>query len=169
MGKKPDKKIEDKPKRGPGQPTSYDPKYVDEFLEYFSGDPYRIESKTIITKSGDPVIIQTEVANDFKTKAGFALKIGVYRNTLLNWEKAHPEFLSAYKKAAEWQENYLTVNSLKKLIDNASAIFIMKNILGWRDNKSIEHTGAEGGPIDIRSKPESDLDARIKELESKLK
>jgi hypothetical protein len=51
--------------------------------------------------------------------------------------------------------------SLFKLAANgnvAAAIFLSKNLLGYRDVLNTEHTGLAGGPIQIASKPDfSDL------------
>ena len=36
----------------------------------------------------------------------------------------------------------------------AAAIFLAKNLLGYRDVVNTEHTGAAGGPIQVASKPD---------------
>jgi len=47
--------------------------------------------------------------------------------------------------------------SLFKLANNgnvAAAIFLAKNLLGYRDVVNTEHTGLSGGPIQVASKPD---------------
>jgi hypothetical protein len=48
----------------------------------------------------------------------------------------------------------------------AAAIFLAKNLLGYRDVVNTEHTGLAGGPIQIATKPDlSDLtDEELKQL-----
>ena len=50
----------------------------------------------------------------------------------------------------------------------AAAIFLSKNLLGYRDVVNTEHTGAAGGPIEIAAKPNlSQLsDEELKQLRS---
>lgn len=152
----------DNPK--PGRPSSYDPKYCQEILEYFGVQPYREIIKKIHTKQGDVIEIPEDVANDVPTFAGFAAKIGIHRETLLNWTKEHEEFFDAYKKAKELQENFIVVNGNRGLINTAFGIFTAKNVLGWRDKQP--------GEVDVvvnNNAPKSDqeLDARIEELMKK--
>ena len=99
-----------------GRPTKYKQEYCQEFLDYFSIDPYRIETKQIKSKDGS-YEVEEKVINDFPTLAGFAIKIGVNRDTLLEWANAknedgsykHEEFSGIYKRAKDYQENFLAV------------------------------------------------------------
>lgn len=115
-----------------GRPTLYKPEYVEELLEYFDQEPYVEVEKTVPTKKG-PVQINVDEATDFPTLAGFAIKIGVHRDTLHEWSKKYPEFSDAYKRAKDFQENYIATNGMKGLVNPAFAIFTAKNVLGWRD------------------------------------
>lgn len=133
------------------RPTLYNPKYCRMILAHFSVKPYRR------VKSRD-------VANDFPTLAGFAAKIGVHRETLLNWTEEHPEFFDAYKRAKDFQENFLVVNGLKDLINPSFGIFTAKNVLGWRDKQPGE---ADVVVNNVVERSDEELDARIKELKAK--
>lgn len=121
-----------------GRPTSYKPEYAEELIEYFSEPPYKETMKTVVTKLGDVLEVPTLEATDFKTLAGFAIKIGVCKDTLHEWSKVHPEFSDAYKRAKEFQENFLAVNGNKGLINPAFSIFTAKNVLKWRDKQPEE-------------------------------
>lgn len=125
-----------KPKSKPqgyefGRPTDYDPEYCKMLIDYFSVKPYE--------KIGDRL-----EANDFPTLAGFAISIDVDRNTLQNWAKKHKDFLSAYKRAKDYQENFLVHTAMKGLVNPAFAIFTAKNVIGWRDKvESLEESDDE--------------------------
>lgn len=143
-----------KAKKTPGRPSSYKPEYVNDLIEYFSKPPYlqvvkkiseKIEFapnqfKTVVheipqfREDGTPVY---EIS-DFPTIAGFAIRIGVHRDTLQEWAKNFAEFSDAYKKAKDYQENYLAVNGNRSLLPPAFAIFTAKNVLGWRDKQPDE-------------------------------
>lgn len=116
-----------------GRPSLYEEKYCKEIIEYFSVAPYVEKIVKKITKSGDVVEIPMDVPSDFPSFAGFACRIGVHRETLLNWCEVVPEFFDAYKRAKDFQENWLVVNGNKGLINPAFGIFTAKNVLKWTD------------------------------------
>jgi hypothetical protein len=126
-----------------GRPSLFKPEFTQALLDYFDIDPYTEKVKQVVTKSGDVLDVKTEVASDFRTLAGFAVKIGVHRDTLHEWSKAknddgslkHPEFSDAYARAKDFQENYLAVNGNKGLIQPQFGMFTAKNVLGWREKQ----------------------------------
>lgn len=120
-----------------GAPTTYDPKYCEEILEYFSIPPYREVMKKVVA-NGVLIEVPTTEANDFPSFAGFASKIKTHRYTLNKWCDRHPEFSDAYKESKELQENFLLVNGLKNLVSTAFGIFTAKNVLGYRDKQPDE-------------------------------
>jgi hypothetical protein len=121
-----------------GQPTLYKPEYVQEFLDYFDVEPYREVMKKIHTKQGDVIEIPENESNDFPSLSGFAVKIGVHRDTLLEWSKVHPEFGAVYSRAKDFQENFILVNGNKSLIHPQFGMFTAKNVLGYRDKQPDE-------------------------------
>ena len=133
----------------PGQPSGYDIKYIQMLIDYFNVKPYKENNMGKLE------------ASDFPTLAGFAVKIGFHRETLLNWSKEHPEFFDAYKRAKDYQENFLVVNGMKGLINPAFGIFTAKNVLNWRDKKEVE---VSESPLSNVS--EFDLDERIAKLKA---
>lgn len=85
----------------------------------------------------------------------FAGVVGVSKQTLYDWEKAHPEFLDA-KKSNEAKSQLIWEKRLASLATtgegNATAIiFGLKNRASdsWRDVKATEITGRDGGPIEV--------------------
>lgn len=123
-----------------GRPSKYKPEYTEELLEYFSDHPYSVKTKRVAVGDGEFATVDQEVPNDFPTLAGFAIKIGVHRDTLHEWSECghYPEFSDAYKRVKDFQERYLLVNGLKGIINSAFGIFAMKNILKWRDKQPDE-------------------------------
>lgn len=105
-----------------GQPTKYDKRFCKLLIEYF---------KMPLTKKEKG----RSVAADFPSLAGFAIKIGVHRDTLHEWTSAHPEFAEAVKLAKDYQENWLIQNGLKGLVEQPFAIFTAKNVMKWRDKQ----------------------------------
>jgi DNA-packaging protein gp3 len=116
----------------------YKPEYAEQLIEYFSEAPYREVMKTVVTKLGDAIEVPTTEATDFKSLAAFANKLGVHRDTLHEWSKVHPDFSDAYKRAKQYQEEFLSVNGNKGLINPAFSIFTAKNVLQWRDKQPDE-------------------------------
>jgi hypothetical protein len=137
-------------KKTVGRPSGYRPEYVGQLIEYFSAPPYKQLIKKITEKDDDGKTTIKEVPmfhenglpileiSDFPTLAGFAISIGVHRDTLQEWAKNFAEFSDAYKKAKDYQENYLAVNGNRSLLPPAFAIFTAKNVLGWRDKQPDE-------------------------------
>lgn len=126
------------PQTRPGQPTLYKEEYAQRLIDYFSEPPYKMITKKIVTKQGDVIEVEQPEATDFKSLAAFANRLGVHRETLLNWTKDHPEFFDAYKRAKEYQEEFLTINGNKGLINPAFGIFTAKNVIDYRDKRDID-------------------------------
>ena len=114
-----------------GRPTDYDQAYCDQIIEYM-GQGY--------------------------SKTAFAGKIGVARNTLLNWAEANPEFLRAVKIAEAARVTKLEEGLLSADVGPmvTSRIFALKNAdpEEWRDKQSLEHTGKDGEAIQTVSRIE---------------
>lgn len=146
-----------------GRPTKYDPSIVDKITEYFNKPAYREVMQKVVTKTGDVIEVPIEKANDFPTLAGFALSIEVDRDTLQEWAKTYPDFSVAYKKAKIAQENFLMVNGLKGLVEQPTAIFGLKNYLGFSDKQEIKHEGSIDSKITVEP---FDLEERKKQLRS---
>lgn len=146
-----------------GRPTDYKPEYCEQLIEYFSEAPYKEVTKQVVTKSGDVINVTQNEASDFKSLAAFANRIKVHKDTLHEWSKVHPEFSDAYKRAKQYQEEWLTVNGTKGLTNPAFSIFTAKNVIDWRDKRDIE----------VKEKPtekmsDEDIQKQIDELNERL-
>ena len=138
-------------------------------------------------------------ARDGLSDEQIAANMGISIATLYNWKRDHLEILEALKEgkdAVDRQvENALLKSALgykydevteerrddelvvtkvvhKEVQPNTTAqIFWLKNRkrLEWRDRVENAITGADGGAVKVETLTESDVDARIIVIESKLK
>lgn len=109
-----------------GRPSKYDPKFCDVVLGAMT---------------------------DGYSKMAAAGIIGVCYSTLKNWMAEYPEFLAAVKagdarRAVKLERDLLNAESGPMV---TSRIFALKNAAPeeWRDQQRVEHTGADGGPIEM--------------------
>ncbi len=131
-------------KHAGGRPTKYDPQYSEDILEYFSVEPWREVPVVTTYKDGTTKEDSKMVANDLPTFEGFARKIAVHRETLLNWLESYPEFFDAYKRAKDIQKDLLITNGLQGLYSAPFAIFTAKNITDMKDKTETEVTNPDG-------------------------
>ena len=138
-------------------------------------------------------------ARDGLTDEQIATNMGISVASLYNWKRDHLEIFEALKdgkdvadrqvenalfKSAlgytfdevtkELKDDELVVTKVvhKEVQPNTTAqIFWLKNRkrAEWRDRVENAITGADGGAVKVETLTESDVDKRIKELESKLK
>ena len=138
-------------------------------------------------------------ARDGLTDEQIATNMGISAATLYNWKRDHLEIFEALKdgkdvadrqvenalfKSAlgytfdevtkELKDDELVVTKVvhKEVQPNTTAqIFWLKNRkrAEWRDRVENAITGADGGAVKVETLTESDVDKRIKELESKLR
>lgn len=156
-----------------GRPSDFKPEYVQEFLDYFNVKPHE-EKEVEELVHGNLIRRKKEVTNDMPSLAGFAVKIGVHRDTLHQWanqkddndELIYPEFSDAYKRAKDFQENYLVTNGLASRINPQFAMFVAKNVIGWRDKQPDEADVIVNnvGKDLTDEQLDAQIDARLKKL-----
>lgn len=138
-------------------------------------------------------------ARDGLTDEQIATNIGINVATLYDWKNKHAEISEALKEGKdavdrqvenallksalgykydevtkELRDDELVVTKVvhKEVQPNTTAqIFWLKNRkrAEWRDRVENAITGADGGAVKVETLTDADVDARIKELESKLK
>ncbi|WP_375168574.1 helix-turn-helix domain-containing protein [Megasphaera elsdenii] len=138
-------------------------------------------------------------ARDGLSDEQIAANMGISIATLYNWKRDHLEILEALKEGKdavdrqvenallksalgykydevtkELRDDELVVTKVvhKEVQPNTTAqIFWLKNRkrAEWRDRVENALTGADGGAVKVEMLTDADVDARIKELESKLK
>jgi len=122
----------EKAKRGPGQPTKYDPSYC-----------------AIAIACGKKGLSREAISSE----------LGVTWKTLINWADAHPEFLSALDEAKKEEMLFFERLALDHIIEgpgsnrlntalwakSMSARFPAK----YRENTKVEVTGKDDGAIKV--------------------
>jgi len=78
------------------------------------------------------------VCSEVPTFAGFAAHIGVSPQTLDNWCKRHEAFFEARARCKAITEQWFSVALTTGAANPTGAIFVAKNILGWRDKTEVE-------------------------------
>lgn len=150
----------------PGQPTKYKPEYCEQILAFFNVEPTKFITEITTFKNGTTKEREVEVANNLPTLERFAFNLGVSRDSLQEWAKVHPEFSVAYKRAKELQEQIWKVNALNGNYNAAFAIFMGKNVYGYKDKTEVDQNVSvvqmptiemDGKPLDfdIGKDPES--------------
>jgi hypothetical protein len=120
----------------------------------------------------DPAQVE-KMASQGLTKAQIAGVLGFGETYWYERERKEPEIAEAYKRGKS--KGVLMISNA--LFEQARSgnltaqIFYLKCMGGWRDNKRIELSGPEGGPIKHESKDarETLLEKLTQELESEKK
>jgi hypothetical protein len=131
-----------------GRPTKYNSKYCEEIISFFNRKPFDVvkgvdeEGKEIVLtdKSGNAVMQPCMLP----TFEGFAISIGVHRETLLNWMNEHKEFFDAYARAKDHQKEILIQNGLFGNYEKTFAVFTAKNVTDMSDKQEIDHQSSDG-------------------------
>ena len=179
------KRKDPKDKKMAGAPTSYQPEYAEQIVDFFSEPHYLVKDMTI-TKSDGTQIDKTE----FEPLppvflSGFAKQIGIsrvgYRQTFSEWGKKYPLFGDALKEAKELMVERVRVNASLGLYPAAFAIFTLKNITTgmkqitdldtgeWRDRQEV--SGPGGGPLEVKNidLSKANVDELLKYLQAKTR
>lgn len=149
-----------KPKRSRGRPSKYDPAFIAKVDEYIAKnqDEYYEFHKTRGDRSDS---YERKIIVRLPTRDGFAIFLGVVRQTLDNWANDHPDFLDAVKKIDFVQKERLVQNGLSGEYNP----LITKLLL------SANHDVVERSATDITSKGEKigGADAVIAAIDSSRK
>lgn len=122
----------DTPKRGPGQPSKYDPTFCEKVIEW--------------GKQG-------------YSREMIAGELNVSWNTLLNWMEAHPEFLEALETAKMHEMIYFEKIGILHMVENPQGPRLNSSIWSrslaarfpqkYRENSKVEVTGKNDGAIQV--------------------
>lgn len=158
------------------RPTSFDPKFTDELMEYFNIESNK-EVETITRWKNDYEKIEIkEIANNLPTIQWFCRKLWIDRVTLYNWlkdaknwkiienndwekiiiyDKEKVNFLNTFKICQEIQQQIRMENSLKWLYNPSFAIFFWKNVFKWKDTSEVnQNTKVEVVKVKLPSSEE---------------
>ncbi len=125
-----------------GKPPLYKtPEELQEKIsEYFESG---VTKKTVLVGNGENVKakeIQVPTVTGLSYYLGFASRQSFY-----DYEKKE-EFAYTIKRARTFIEQHY--EELLQAGNTTGAIFALKNF-GWTDKQQLEHTGADGGPIEL--------------------
>jgi len=85
--------VEETPKHPGGAPTKYKPEYCEQLIAHFTVEHAEEVEETHTNQKGDTWSVDKERANSLPTFEGFATKLEVCVDTLMDWTRAFPEFL----------------------------------------------------------------------------
>ena len=92
----------------------------------------------------DNVLAILEEDNNIHTLGGAALKAGQYEQLITYLEGVYPdEVFESIKKAREIVKGRLIQDGLGNKVNNAMAIFVLKNNHGMADKQEIDHKGKQ--------------------------
>lgn len=142
----------------------YKPEYCEQLIEYFSQPLTRMEFKETYYKgevaSRTPMIFP----NEYPTFQGFAAKIGVLLETLINWSKEYPQFRDSYARAKEMQYDKLTSGAMIGQYNPLYAKFEAVNNHGMKEKQEVN----VGGSLKVPQIDDKDLEL-IRRVEERLK
>ena len=80
----------------------------------------------------------SQVCGQIPTFERFASNIGVTYKALQEWSVRHASFGEAYARAKSIQADVFTQGLATGVMNPTGAIFVAKNVLGWRDRTEVE-------------------------------
>ncbi len=118
------------------------------------------DGNPMLDKWGHPIIINKKSP----TITGLALALGfTSRMALLNYQD-RPEFVDTVTRAKSRVEAYVE----SRLYDRDGAMgakfSLSNNFRGWSESRTVEHTGAGGGPIRYAHLSDADLDQQLRQM-----
>lgn len=148
-----------------GRPSSYDPKYCDELIKFFSVEHFEEKVVARVTGKNDYEKEEfKEIANKIPFINAFARKIGVSHDTLYEWARVHPEFSASMSRAKDLQAEMIVSNALKGLYQPHFAFFAMKNMHGWKDKTEIDHGITDESYEKLKAIPVEELKKELNDL-----
>ena len=123
-----------------GRPTLYRPEYCEQIIDFFRSHPLTKP----IDDGGDSLKRSVQaVCGTVPTFQRFADSIDVDITTLTEWRRRHLAFSIAYARAKTIQEDFFTQGLSQGIMNPTGAIFVAKNILGWKDKTEVETVNSQ--------------------------
>jgi len=109
------------------------------------GRPTKYNGDETIERTAEYFFDSMMVAEDrVPSIEGLAVYLGVDKNTVYAWMDRHPEFLSAIKRGEAHQTRAIVNLLTDKDRYTQGAIFVAKNILGWKDKVEQDNVSSDG-------------------------
>jgi hypothetical protein len=107
-----------------------------------------------------------------------AARIGISARSLFYWQQQHPEFLQAIQEGRQrsqlwWEERALAMANGES--GNTQIVMLgLRNrsraATGWNnDTVKLEHTGPEGGPVEVKAEHKIDIESLSHEQRDQLR
>lgn len=109
-----------------GRPNEYKEEYVEAVEDYLAENQDGVKAGKIEVK--------------LPTIEGFALFIGVNKNTMYDWEKQQPAFSNALQKIRTEQQKRLLNQGLAGNYNSTIAKLVLSSNHGMSEKQSIDHT-----------------------------
>lgn len=122
------------------------------------GRPPKYETPEELEALAEKYFIECDAKEEPYTVTGLALALDLTREGFVHY-KGKPEFADSIRRLKQRVESRIE----KILLSGSSAtgaIFNLKNNYKWRDEKSTEITGKDGGPITFATKEQRDAAVR---------
>jgi hypothetical protein len=112
------------------------------------------------------------------TAEAAAARIGISARSLFYWQQQHPEFLQAIQEGRQrsqlwWEERALAMANGES--GNTQIVMLgLRNrsraASGWNNETvKLEHTGPEGGPVEVKAEHKIDIEALSHEQRDQLR
>ena len=112
------------------------------------------------------------------TAEAAAARIGISARSLFYWQQQHPEFLQAIQEGRQrsqlwWEERALAMANGES--GNTQIVMLgLRNrsraASGWNnDTVKLEHTGPEGGPVEVKAEHKIDIESLSHEQRDQLR
>jgi len=112
------------------------------------------------------------------TAEAAAARIGISARSLFYWQQQHPEFLQAIQEGRQrsqlwWEERALAMANGES--GNTQIVVLgLRNrsraATGWNnDTVKLEHTGPEGGPVEVKAEHKIDIESLEPEQRDQLR
>jgi hypothetical protein len=125
-----------------GRPTKYKPRFCKDIIKFFDIKPFYAMEIEYKDKNGNIYKTDTKfIPNDLPTLMGFARKVNVDTDTLVEWTKKYKNFSVAVARAKTMQQDILVQNGLSGRYDAGFAKFVATNFTDMRDKQEQEHSG----------------------------
>jgi hypothetical protein len=124
-----------------------------------AGRPLKYQPEELYQKFSEYIADCREQKKMLPNVAGFAFFADFDRDTYYEYAK-RPEFADTIKRIEVAFEDF-AINCK----DPAKSIFYMKNKFGYRDKTEQEISGPNGGPIQVASMTDDELEKRLAELD----
>lgn len=123
-----------------GRPTEYKEEYINEVDNYLKvcRDTYKYDES--VNAAGDPICIP-HFDVKLPTIEGFALYIGVGKQTLYTWAEIHPNFNDALDKIREEQHQRLMSGGLSGRYNPTIAKLVLSSNHGYAEKKETKLSG----------------------------